>query len=103
MSTWADAAIEQLVAGKTATIHPRGNSMTPRIRSGQRVELAPLGPEDTLRRGDIVLVQMNARTVYLHYVRAVERDRVQIGNAHGRINGWAPRSSVYGRVSRIGD
>jgi hypothetical protein len=53
-----------------------------------------------LRRGDIVLVKVKG-TVYLHQITALEKDRVQIGNNHGRINGWTPRANVYGRAARI--
>ncbi|WP_343233266.1 hypothetical protein [Miltoncostaea oceani] len=75
--------------------------MTPRIRSGQEVELAPVSDPSTLRTGEIVLVRVGGST-YLHLIRALERDRVQIGNNHGRVNGWTSRASVYGRVVRIG-
>jgi len=38
---------------------------------------------------------------YLHLITALEKDSVQIGNNHGRINGWTPQSNVYGRVRHI--
>ena len=97
---WADAAIDALRAGDVAVVRPRGNSMTPRIRSGATCELEPVTEGDVLRRGDIVLVKVKG-TVYLHLVTALEKDRVQIGNNHGRINGWTPRGNVYGRVTQI--
>jgi hypothetical protein len=97
---WADAAIERLRAGEVAVVRPRGNSMTPRIRSGAVCEVEPVSDGDVLRRGDIVRVKVKA-TVYLHLITALEKDRVQIGNNHGRINGWTPKSNVYGRVKHI--
>lgn len=75
--------------------------MTPRIRSGQEVELAPVSDPSTLRTGEIVLVRVGG-SIYLHLIRALDGDRVQIANNHGRVNGWTSRASVYGRVIRIG-
>lgn len=46
-------------------------------------------------------VQGLAGFVYLHLITALEKERVQIGNNHGRINGWTPKSNVYGRATRI--
>jgi hypothetical protein len=97
---WADAAIEQLRRGETAVVRPRGNSMTPRVRSGDACELEPVGDPSALRRGDVVLVKVKG-TVYLHLITALEKERVQIGNNHGRINGWTSKANVYGRLKRI--
>ena len=54
--------------------------MTPRVRSGSACELEP---------------------VYLHLITALEKERVQIGNNHGRINGWTQKTNVYGRLTRV--
>jgi hypothetical protein len=97
--SWADAAIERLRLGEAAVVRPRG-TMTPRVRSGAVCELEPVSDADVLRRGDIVLVKVKG-TVYLHLITALEKERVQIGNNHGRINGWTPMGNVYGRVKHI--
>jgi hypothetical protein len=34
-------------------------------------------------------------------ITALEKDRVQIGNNHGRVNGWTPKANVFGRAVRI--
>lgn len=94
--SWADAAIAKLLAGGEAKIRPRGNSMTPRIHSGDRVTLRSAGVGD-VEKGEVVLARVHG-IVYLHYVLAKEEDRVQIGNARGRINGWT--RTVYGKVVR---
>ncbi len=67
--------------------------MTPRIKSGQLVEVAPLSrsPE----KGDVVLCRVAGRD-YLHIVSAVQGDRFQISNNHGHINGWIGRDRIYG-------
>src|SRR4051812_34206648 len=95
-------AIEELQAGRYVTIKPRGNSMTPRIESGQEVELRPVVSDvqygcvvaDSLMVGDVVLVRVRGR-VYLHLIKAIDGDRLQIGNNHGHINGWTQRTKVY--------
>ena len=92
---WSNGAIEKLLAGETAGIRPHGGSMRPRIESGQHVLLAPIQDPDLLKEGDIVLARV-AGNVYLHLVKAVERDRVLIGNNRGGINGWTSKKKVYG-------
>lgn len=77
-------------------IWPRGNSMTPLIRSGQSVLLGPIG-ERELEVGEIVLAKVKG-SVFLHKVTALDGERVQIGNNHGHINGWTVRRKVFGRV-----
>ena len=75
--------------------------MTPRVRSGAACELEPVTDVAVLRRGDIVLVKVKG-TVYLQsLITALEKERVQIGNNHGRINGWTQKTNVYGRLTRV--
>jgi hypothetical protein len=39
--------------------------------------------------------------VYLHLVKAVQGDRVLIGNNRGGTNGWVNRVAVYGIATRV--
>lgn len=94
---WADTHVAALVAGKTVSFRPAGNSMTGRIRSGQLCTVAPVTPETDLSVGDVVLCRVSTAT-YLHLIKAIQGDRFQIGNNHGRINGWTARSRIFGRV-----
>lgn len=94
--SWADRAIDLLQAGEEAVIKPKGNSMTPRVRSGETVTLTPVA-NGNVRKGDVVLVRVKG-TVYLHLVHAVEDDRVLIGNNHGKTNGWTTKDNVFGRM-----
>lgn len=80
-------------------IRPRGFSMMPIIKPGQYVLLEPIG-EKELEVGDVVLVKVKG-SIYLHKVTALDGERVQIGNNHGRINGWTVKHKVYGRVSSV--
>ena len=70
--------------------------MVPLIRSRQLVRVAPVDPAK-VEAGDIVLARV-AGTVYLHLVSAVDtsRERVQISNNRGRVNGWTSQARVYG-------
>jgi hypothetical protein len=34
-------------------------------------------------------------------IKAIQGDRVQIGNNRGKINGWIHRNGVYGKCVRI--
>lgn len=94
--SWADAAIAQLLDGQAAIVRPKGHSMTPRVRNGEIVTLAPIG-DQPVEKGEVVLVKVKG-IVYLHLVHAVGPDQVLIGNNHGRTNGWTSKSSVYGRM-----
>ena len=94
---WARMYIDRLKRGETVSFRPRGNSMRPRLESGQLVTCAPVKLEE-LTAGDIVLCTVNGAE-YLHYVRATAPGRAQIANARGHINGWT--SKVFGRVTKI--
>lgn len=101
MSGWATGYISALNEGRTVKFRPKGNSMTPRIKSGELVTVEPVQPENVIE-GDVVLCEIG-RTQYLHLVKAVDRDgnriRFTIGNNHGRINGRTSR--VYGKLIRV--
>src|SRR5437660_3059893 len=97
--SWAAGYIARLQRGETVQFRPRGNSMSGKIESGQ---LCTVTPVDTaaLNVGDIVLCKVNGRQ-YLHLVKARQRNRFQIGNNRGRINGWVSGNGIYGRCTRI--
>lgn len=76
-----------------------GNSMAPIIKHREPITIEPLG-DHVITKGDIVVARVHGR-LFCHLVKAVERDRVQIGNNHGRINGWTTCEHVYGLVTHI--
>ena len=96
---WATNYITRLQQGKAVEFRPRGNSMAPRIRSGQLCRVGPLVTPP--RVGDVVLCRVNGRE-YLHLVTAIQGDggvcgpRYQIGNNRGRVNGWT--RMVFGKL-----
>lgn len=91
-----DAVAARVAGGATVQFKPTGSSMVPLIRSRQAVVVAPVDPT-RLAVGDIVLARV-AGTVYLHLVSALEpaRNRVQISNNRGRVNGWTSHERVFG-------
>lgn len=89
--------IEALSEGKAIQFKPHGNSMTPRIMSGQLVTLYPVKLED-VQVGDAVYCKVKGR-VMLHLCTAKKDGKVQISNNHGWVNGWT--KTVYGKAVKI--
>lgn len=98
---WATPYITRLRAGETVSFRPRGNSMSPKIESGQLCTVAPVDVS-TLVVGDIVLCKVKGNE-YLHLVKALQPGRFQIGNNRGFINGWIGANSIYGRLISVED
>jgi len=103
VTSWATHWIEKLKRGETITLNPRGNSMTPKIYSGQQVTVAPLKPEDRVELGDIVMCRVHGMD-YLHLVTSISgnQETFQISNNHGHCNGTTTRNKIYGKVIKIG-
>lgn len=95
---WASSYISDLRSGQTVFMYPRGGSMRGLIESGQRCRVEPVCAP--LEVGHIVLCTVRGRD-YLHLVKAIQGERVQIGNNLGRINGWIHRSKVHGRCVEV--
>lgn len=96
--SWASHYIEKLKAGETVSFRPRGNSMVPKIKSGQLCTVAPVNRE--VVKGDIVLCKVRGNQ-YLHNVLAVKGDQYQISNNHGHVNGWCSRQNVFGILTSV--
>ena len=96
---WASTYIEQLRRGETVSFRPHGNSMTPRILSGERVTVAPVDPA-TIERGDVVLCNVMG-SQYLHLVTAIKSNRYQISNNHGHVNGWTSARQIHGKLVAV--
>ena len=94
--------IASLKAGNAVEFRPRGSSMEPKIHSGERVCVEPLG-DRAICVGDVVLCKVSGHT-YLHLVSAISSDgRCQISNNKGRVNGWCSRDSIYGVLTALLD
>jgi hypothetical protein len=70
-----------------------------KIESGQLCTVEAVDSA-TLAVGDIVLCKVNGRE-HLHLLKAIQGDRVQIGNNRGRINGLISANSIFGKCVRI--
>jgi hypothetical protein len=97
---WASPYIAELQKGSTVKFRPIGNSMQPRIQSGQLCTVVPpsLAPKG-LTPGEIALCRVKGSD-YLHFIQKVKGagdDRqFLIGNAKGHLNGWVNLSHIYG-------
>jgi len=97
--SWAKHAIEGLREGQTVQVRPRGHSMKGKVNDGALVTLSPCNPS-ALNVGDIVLVKVKGND-YLHLIKAIDKERFQIGNNRGGINGWVGPNAIYGKAVRI--
>lgn len=89
---------ERLQKGETVEWRPHGNSMTPRIKSGQLVTVVPCKIDD-ITPGDVVFSKVKGN-YYLHLVRQKGEDgRVLISNNHGHSNGWT--RTVFGKLVKV--
>lgn len=80
---------------------PHGNSMAPRINSGDQVKL--ISTKDLLlQTNDIVYAKVKG-SYYLHLLTAIDEDRYQISNNHGYVNGWVSRDKVFGICVQVKD
>jgi phage repressor protein C with HTH and peptisase S24 domain len=97
---WASDYIEQLKEGKSIECRPRGNSMDPKIKSGQLCKIDPVTKDTELQKGDIVLCKVNGNQ-YLHLISAIKGNQYQISNNKKHVNGTVTRSSIFGKLKSV--
>lgn len=94
--------IERLNNGETVNFRPKGNSMKPKINSG---ELVTVSPDLTDVKVDDVLFCKVKGNYYVHLVKAVKTEGdvklYLIGNNQGGINGWIGPNAVFGKVTEV--
>lgn len=75
---------------------PHGQSMTPKIESGDLVRVKVVA-SSILRIGDIVYCKVKGN-YYLHLITAIDypKSKFQISNNKGHVNGWINANSIYG-------
>lgn len=95
---WATGHIAKLKAGETVRFRPHGNSMRGRINSGDLCTVEPVNAP--VEPGDVVLCKVNGNQ-YLHLVKAVQGQRILIGNNVGGTNGWIGPNAVYGKLVAV--
>jgi SOS-response transcriptional repressor LexA len=98
-----ESYIEDLRAGKTVQMRPKGNSMTPIIGSGDLITIEPK-KSGCIKKGDIVFCKVNGK-YYVHLVQAVTQKmggcRYQIGNNHNNTNGTIGINNIFGKVVEV--
>ena len=99
--SWVKDALTTIENGESAQVRPHGGSMRGRIESGQLVTIAPATAED-VQIDDVVFVRWKGNYI-LHIVKDVGEDGFLIGNNIGKINGWAARDDIVGRVTAVSD
>ena len=91
-------AADKLKNGATIVVQGFGQSMTPILKSGQKVVCEPIKEDTKLSKKDIVLCKVRGH-YYLHLVHGIRNDKEYlIGNNRGGMNGWISKSQVYGKV-----
>ena len=94
-------SMEHLLAGETIDIYGFGQSMTPILKNGQGCTVCPITDAVSLEKNDIVFCKVNGH-FYLHKILAIKNgDSYQIGNNHGRVNGWISKNQIFGKVIHI--
>jgi hypothetical protein len=62
--------------------------------------VAPLTDSDLPSVGDIVWCRVKGKQ-YLHLIKALQGDRIQVGNNRGGVHGWITRRGVFGRLTAV--
>jgi len=88
---------DHLRAGETCIVVGYGNSMTPKLASGEAILMEPVTEDTILKKGDIVLVKVNGH-FYCHLISAIRGGSYQISNNHKHVNGWVSKNNIYGKM-----
>ena len=93
--------LKTLLEKGEVTWKPHGNSMTPKIDSGDQVVVKKVDLA-ALRVGDVVYAKVKG-SYYLHLLSAIDEsgNRYQISNNHGHVNGWVTADNVFGLCVQI--
>lgn len=95
---------ENLQEGITTSFRPKGNSMQPRIESGNLVTVS--ADVSDVSEGDVVFCKVKGKH-YVHLVKAVktqsDKKMYLIGNNKGGINGWVSEKGIFGKVIAVED
>lgn len=94
--------IEKLKQGETVSFRPKGNSMQPKIESGNLVTVSP--DVSNVVEGDIVFCRVKGN-YFIHLVKGTKTDGDKelylIGNNKGGTNGWVTKNGIFGKVTDI--
>lgn len=90
--------VEKLKKEGQIKFRPTGNSMNPKIKSGELVTINAVSSLDEVEVGDAVYCKVKGR-IMLHLVSAKKDGQVQISNLSGHVNGWT--KTVYGKLVQV--
>jgi phage repressor protein C with HTH and peptisase S24 domain len=94
--------IENLKKGEVVSFRPKGNSMQPKIESGDLVTISP--EISDVSEGDAVFCKVKG-IYYVHLVKAEKsegsKELFLIGNNKGGTNGWISKNMIFGKVIDI--
>lgn len=94
--------LKTLLEKGEVTFKPHGNSMTPKINSGDEVTIKKV-PLAAFRVGDAAYCKVKGN-IFLHLITAIdEGNKYQISNNHGHVNGWATAANMYGVCTKVKD
>jgi len=88
---------EHLQSGETCIVTGYGNSMTPKLKSGESVIMEPVNENTELKKGDIVLCKVNGN-YYCHLISSIKGNSYQISNNHKHVNGWISKNNIFGKM-----
>lgn len=92
---------ERMKRGESAILVGYGQSMTPKLQSGQPAIVEPITQSTVLKKGDIVFCKVKG-SYYLHLISAIKgTNQYQISNNHKHVNGTISRNSIFGKVTKI--
>lgn len=89
---------DKLLAGETVQCRPCGNSMKPKVKSGELITISP--DISNLKKGDVVFCKVGVK-YYIHLLSAIQGKRYQISNNHNFVNGWIGKNGIFGKVIKI--
>ena len=98
--SWATNHIQKLLNKEVVKFRPHGNSMLPKIKSGQLCTLEPIVDFENLNSGDVVLCKVKGRH-FLHLISAIKENQYQISNNQGFINGWINKDNIFGILTKV--
>lgn len=99
--------LETIEKAGEVSYSPHGNSMSPRIMSGDKVRVKKVTDVRALRVGDAVYAKVKGN-YYLHLLTAIDTSpgepynwRFQDSNNHGHVNGWCSAQNVFGLCVQV--
>lgn len=98
-----DIYVKKLQSGEAVQFRPKGNSMKPRINSGELITVIPITPDVILADNDVVLCRVSGN-YYVHLIKAIKdvpEKRYLIGNNKKWINGWIGINNIFGKVTTV--